>query len=345
MSLPKVPHLYFDSAALPESERFAQWRRSSSFDVSQPDGAGLGSFFARMDVWTLGDLVLTSGELSALHFSRTAEKALIDGLDHFVLLLMRKGEARGAADGLPVTLNAGDLVIFDLSRPAAFVGTVSDTITVRVPRAAMMARLSPMPKLHGRLLDDPMGHLLCDHLRALIRQLPHIAKDDAGFVASATFGLIASCFQAQSASPTPARSARDENVRMRVKSYIDTHLDAPGLSPADIARDLGISRATLYRAFAAQSGITAYIQERRLEIIHQALVDPADRRGISDLAYHFGFTNYSHFSRVFRARYGYTPRELRAERAVIFRRLAEAVDLHPPVDAYLVWTKRGGEPS
>jgi hypothetical protein len=34
----------------------------------------------------------------------------------------------------------------------------------------------------------------------------------------------------------------------------------------------------------------------------------------------------AHFSRAFRERYGYTPRELRSPKAVVFRGLADAIE-------------------
>jgi AraC-like DNA-binding protein len=58
-------------------------------------------------------------------------------------------------------------------------------------------------------------------------------------------------------------------------------------------------------------GVAAFIRQRRLRGIHALLAAPHERRRISEIAFHFGFANNSHFSRTFRNTFGYSPREAR----------------------------------
>ena len=51
-------------------------------------------------------------------------------------------------------------------------GTAIDSITVQIPRAAVETRLTRVPDIHGRILNDPMGRLLAEHFIALVRQCP-----------------------------------------------------------------------------------------------------------------------------------------------------------------------------
>jgi AraC-like DNA-binding protein len=56
-----------------------------------------------------------------------------------------------------------------------------------------------------------------------------------------------------------------------------------------------------------------YLLERRLERCCEALQSKADRScSITEIAFRWGFNDMSHFSRVFRGRYGLSPREFRA---------------------------------
>jgi AraC-like DNA-binding protein len=56
-----------------------------------------------------------------------------------------------------------------------------------------------------------------------------------------------------------------------------------------------------------------YLLERRLERCHEALQSKAGRScSITEIAFRWGFNDMSHFSRVFRTRYGLPPREFRA---------------------------------
>lgn len=85
-----------------------------------------------------------------------------------------------------VRAGPGDLAAFDATQPMDIAGTASDSITMQIPRKAIAARLSRVPDIHGRILDDPMGYLLADHFHALVRQLPHVEQSDSPTLANAT---------------------------------------------------------------------------------------------------------------------------------------------------------------
>ncbi len=111
------------------------------------------------------------------------------------------------------------------------------------------------------------------------------------------------------------------------KDLADRRLADPELSPAMLARELNVSVRTLHRAFAAVGEqVTAYIRHRRLHEARLALVSPAGRLSISELAAHWQFADGSHFTRAFKKHYGQTPTE--------YARSAGAASLspnrHPP---------------
>ncbi len=320
---------------------------ASAFATSLSPGAAPSSFFAQLDAWALGGLAIISGRMSAVRLRRTAEMARLDGLDSYSFGLMRSGETIGFANGMPVRAGPGDLVVFDLTQPMEIEVQASDSISIRVPRQSVDARLSRPPNIHGRVFDDPVGRLLTDHFLALVRQLPAMAQEDAQLVANATIGLIACCFEAQPALLSPD-VPRDRNrprgigVGVRIRHYIDQNLRSPNLSTAAICRDLGLSRGVVYRTFAVHRGIATYIRVRRLGKIHALLLDAMEPRSIAAIADEFGFPSYAHFSKVFRHRYGYGPRELRSQKAAVFRRLAETSERNQPVDTYLTWVNAPG---
>ncbi len=331
----------FDSTLLPERERLSHLEgTASAFATNLPPGAKAASFFAQLDAWALGDLVIINGRMSAVRITRTAEMAQSDGLDSYSFGLMQTGETVGTANGMPVRARPGDLVVFDLTLPMQIDVEASDSITIRVPRRSVDARLSRTPNIHGRVFSDPVGRLLTDHFLALVRQLSFIAQQDAHVVANATIGLIACCFEAQpalTAALLDGSTQRGNNVAGRIRHYINQNLRSPNLSTTTICRELGLSRGVVYRTFAVHRGIATYIRVRRLEKIHALLLNSLEQRNISAIADEFGFPSYAHFSKAFRHRYGYGPRELRIQKAGIFRRLAESRAEHQPVDTYLSW--------
>jgi AraC family transcriptional regulator, positive regulator of tynA and feaB len=98
------------------------------------------------------------------------------------------------------------------------------------------------------------------------------------------------------------------------QALIDRHLCSRHLNPELVARHLGCSRAHLYRVFAAH-GVTVgdYIREARLRRAHALLASDTNRsERIGDIAFRSGFDDPVHFARLFRCRFGITPREVKA---------------------------------
>ena len=69
---------------------------------------------------------------------------------------------------------------------------------------------------------------------------------------------------------------------------------------------LGISRSNLYRVFKPKGGVASYIHRRRLVVIHRILSNPKEHRRVSIIAAQYGFISLAHFSRAFRAEFGYS---------------------------------------
>jgi AraC-like DNA-binding protein len=102
------------------------------------------------------------------------------------------------------------------------------------------------------------------------------------------------------AGPTSLRVAID---------YIHQHAADP-ITLADIAAAAGVTPRALQHAFRTHRETTPllYLRDVRLLAAHRELLsaDPAATR-IADIATRWGFLNHSHFSHVYRQRYGRTP--------------------------------------
>lgn len=102
--------------------------------------------------------------------------------------------------------------------------------------------------------------------------------------------------------------------RLQVERFIDANLDDPSLDPDRIAAALYISRRSLYLLLRGDgAGVAGLIRSRRLARAHSVLADRSSRhRSIAEIAASVGFTSASHFSRVFRAEFGESPRDVRS---------------------------------
>ena len=100
---------------------------------------------------------------------------------------------------------------------------------------------------------------------------------------------------------------------IRDSAVIDRACADPDLSPDRIALAVGCSRATLYRLFARRDqSVAAVVWQVRLESARHMLCSAESIAvPISDVAMLSGFVDMPSFTRMFKRRYGKTPREAR----------------------------------
>jgi AraC family transcriptional regulator len=98
----------------------------------------------------------------------------------------------------------------------------------------------------------------------------------------------------------------------RVREALDDRYHERALRLSDLAKVAGVDPAYLARAFRAHYGTTAgaYLREIRVRRGAEALARSSG--GLSQIALDSGFADQSHFTRVFSATYGLTPRRWRA---------------------------------
>lgn len=97
------------------------------------------------------------------------------------------------------------------------------------------------------------------------------------------------------------------------KLAIETHCADPELDPERLAALVGCSRATLYRAFKQHgASVSATIWNARLDRAAQLLVvDKGKVLLVAEAAFRSGFLDSVSFSRMFKRRFGMSPRDAR----------------------------------
>jgi AraC-like DNA-binding protein len=303
-----ISTLHFDTDLLPEQDRFDVWRRGvAAFDVSR-GGDTTVPFHAKVDAWTLDGMAITSGRQSAACFVRSHDLAQADGHDGYLFVFLRDGSWSGDAESISLIAGPGELIVLDLARPMTAETTDVDCITMVVSRNVIEAVIPEPPAVHGHVLEGAAGRLLAEHLLSMVHHLPAIGEKAAPAVIQATVSLIAASLASIGPQAEPRSAA---SVRHRARVHINQNLSSGDLSAETISRSLAVGRSALYRAFAPFGGVQAYLRKRRLEAAHALLVDPREQRTITQIAYAFHFVSIPHFSRAFRSRFGYSPRQAR----------------------------------
>lgn len=341
-----VPSTRFLTGELPGRDQFDAWRQVISvvFNVEPLDDSAAGGFDARADAFHLGELVLVNTRFDGQRFVRTPRQLRTDWLDHFLVQFYRHGGYVGEADGEGLEIAPGSVSVLDLAQPVRTRATAAECVSLVVPRD-VMARLVPDAEhLHGRVLEGAASALLGDHFTSLERRLPGLDATRAPDVAQATGHLVAACLRPTAEHAECARPQLDGLLLARARRHIDACLDAPqgdGIDPAAICRAIGVSRSRLYALFKPQGGVYRYVQSRRLARVHAALADPGHRHSIMVLAERFGFSSHAHLSRLFRARYGYNPSDVRAHpgRALHARAGRQAAGTHAGAPGFDDWIR------
>jgi AraC-like DNA-binding protein len=101
----------------------------------------------------------------------------------------------------------------------------------------------------------------------------------------------------------------------RVISYIDSNLGG-GIRSQDLARLVNLSTSHFSRAFKSSVGVTphTYITRRRIELAREMMC--ASDQALAQIAVVCGWSDQSHFCRVFRHVVGLSPQEWRRANAL-----------------------------
>ena len=103
----------------------------------------------------------------------------------------------------------------------------------------------------------------------------------------------------------------DESFLRRAMNIVEEHIEEPTFKVDALAAELGLSRRQLQRKLRDISGISPaeFIRNMRLERAAQLL--ESDMGTVSEIAYKVGFSKPSHFSELFRKKFGKSPTEYR----------------------------------
>jgi AraC-like DNA-binding protein len=147
---------------------------------------------------------------------------------------------------------------------------------------------------------------------SLYEQAPVLNPDEELSGLEAFFHILSSCLGRSS----PSAQGPSTNLKGRIETFIQANLADPALTPADIAAEAHISVRHLHRLFESQGrSVSDWIRERRLEACRAALSDPCmENKSITEIAFSWGFSDSSHFSRSFRKSFGTSPRQFRSQR-------------------------------
>lgn len=227
--------------------------------------------------------------------------------------ITKAGRERFHCGDEDISLGAGDMVIWSGSQPTEF--TVMERlhkVSLVLPWADVQERLPRGSAFTGTVIDSRVGigAVLYSHVDSLARQLEVFTDNDHAAVRRATLELLAAAMSHRVEVPQRALAQR---YLKQLQDHILNNLQDEHLSPTSIAAANHMSPRYAHMLFA-QIGVSAsaWIRTQRLERCREDLRKRAYRdSSVAEIAYAWGFTDPSHFARVFKQQYGLGPREYR----------------------------------
>ncbi|WP_299056641.1 helix-turn-helix domain-containing protein [uncultured Nocardioides sp.] len=247
--------------------------------------------------------------------------------DHDALFqvgLVRSGRAVVEQDGRTAVLEPGDFVVYETSRPfewqlrSARSSRHWELAVLTWPRSSFRLSESHTRELTARVFaaQHGMSRVVSDLLSGLVTEQPTMAEGAATAMADQVGEILSVALEALPS--TPLRPGSDRLLR-EVDDYIDAHLGDPGLTPDRIAQAVAISTRQLHRLFLERDLTVAQtVRTRRLEGARREIRASLTRdRSLREIARNWGFLDLAVFGRAFRAAYGLSPREYRAQQCAL----------------------------
>lgn len=310
----------FSTSDVKEKERFSYWREAVCDAYVQ-----LGCEYDRREERFRGEIQLE--RLSKLSLSRVSgnshrvfrrRRDIARSSDAFFLLsLQTRNTASVSQHDRAAELKPGDFALYSSIEPYELrLNDGFEQLVVQIPRTKLLMRLPAADLLTGRHVsgDSAVGRLAGTGILQIadaMRQSDPLVREH---MQDAIIDLIAAGL-ASVENVQFEMSQPEQQVLSRAKAYVRENLSDFNLDRSRVAVAVGMSVRRLNEIFAKDdSSLAAYIRAARLERIARDLEDiHLSSRSISDIAMRWGISNFQHFSRIFRERYGLTPRDFRAK--------------------------------
>lgn len=215
-----------------------------------------------------------------------------------------------------VGVGPGDLLIWTSNQPMEF--TVVEKlhkVSLVLPWTAVQDRLPRGARFNGTMIDSRrgIGAVLFGHVATLAEQMDLLGDTDQAAVRRATLELLTAAMNHRVDAPPQGLAMR---YLKQLQDYVLLNLQDENMTPTSIAAANRMSPRYVHMLFA-QTGasVSSWIKAQRLARCSEDLRSRAYRdAGVAEIAYAWGFSDPTHFSRAFKQQFGMNPREYR-ERA------------------------------
>ena len=274
------------------------------FDIDPLDAS---SFEGRINYTTVSKLKLCQIEASQHRLAHTAGRAKLGGHPFVKIHFQTYGISHFEQGGRRIELVPGDCLAYDVSCPHTIVSPMlTRHEVVIVPKELLQERGFRLARMAACKLSarTGTGRIAYDFVHAAFGEATKLSPNNAIGVADSLIDLLLLPLREPDAM---FDRVGPEAMYVRAQYFIREHLRDPDLSIDQISAALNCTKRYLHMLFSNRgTTISDYIQHARLQHCREELETQAGKT-ITDVAFSWGFSSSSHFSRVFRRYFGVVP--------------------------------------
>jgi len=275
-----------------------------------------GDLCQDLTIYPWENLQLSTVQSSAISLQRSSREPYLNKHDVYLMVMLLSGDYLLEQNGRDVLLQAGDMAIYDATRPHRVHchGESTEVIYLSIPRAVFRDRLADIDRCTALRIPGTqgIGFVAANFLRSSASHAGQLRPHEFSSLAEHALDLLT--LAVASVRPSGFNLSRSRSVSINcIKTFIEQNLRDVDLDTGLIVRHAGLSARYINELFAdEQTSLMRYVWRRRLENCRKELQNPvyAGHR-LSDIAFRWGFNDAAHFSRAFKQQFGCSPREFR----------------------------------
>ena len=309
----------FSTTAVHPRDRFSLWHEVACVNLvdhdSKPDSQP--HFHAELQYSSVMDIGLVQFENSPMSVSHIDRHISRVTSNEFLLCNQLNGSLTLEQNGRQATIGEGEMALLDPLLPYKgkfHVG--SKLLVLKLPRREIEARIGKTQEILVQTIKSscPENLLTFSYIAMLAEHGGSLAPTTEAFARNHLLDLVGISLGNAGDRRPRLSSARAVSLA-KIRSVIEARLTDPELDIETISQAAGIS-PRYANAIVKETGqsLMRFVLERRLAHCKTALEDPAQiNRTISEIAYGWGFTDMTHFGRVFKEAFGSPPRDHRRQ--------------------------------
>jgi len=307
--------MVFSTDQFSQAERYAAWRDAICdvyvhVEVKATDPDRYRGFIREAK---FGDVVLTDILLSEQRIRRSRQHISLLDKDCYYLQLVHSGKISVFQRGATHRSNAARGAIFSATEEYELYGHGEvRSFYLELPRDEFAQRFprERIPVSASLNTAQGLGRIATEFCAALAAESANLEGAVRSGIGNQLMDLLAFALLT-SEGDMPAAEGSVRKARLRsVQQWIEAHIADPDLTLEKIASANGMSLRYLHVLFeACEMSVSEWIWNRRLQLAYDGLAKP-DGRSITSIAFDYGFNSPTHFSTMFKRKYGVSPRDV-----------------------------------